>query len=138
VSFCEPSSLSIFSICNETINPLPKQTISEANAQLSRPEDVKISPDGSYCAVTNSDKNNIAFYRFDKHSNSIPDINPFYFLQNPESRLVFPHGLAFSIDEKYLAVTQFGHVQITEEGDIFWNPTTPSSEGIINLYLLNH
>lgn len=137
VSFCEPNRLALFSISNGKIDPTPKQIIAEEAAQLSRPEDVKISPNGSYCAVSNSDQNTVTFYYFDKRTNTISNPTPFYCLQNPEAKLTFPHGIAFSADGNYLAVTQFGHVQIDAAGDIFWDTTLPSQEGAINLYLLN-
>jgi WD40 repeat protein len=139
VSFCDPSFLSIYSIENEMLNPIPRQIIEGINTGLSRPEDVKISPDGTYCAVTNSDKNTITFYGFNKKSNSITDAAPIWTLRNPHARLAFPHGLAFSHDGTYLAITQFGKVWITPEGNILWNKTLPPQAGTINLYRMpNH
>ena len=134
VTFCEPSYLSIYHIKNQKIDPIPTQTIS---AYLSRPEDIKISPNGRYCAVTNSDQNTTAFYSFDPKSNSICENTPFYLLQNPQARLSFPHGIAFSPDGQYLAITQFGRVQTTEQGDISWNPKIKSSEAAVHLYSIS-
>jgi WD40 repeat protein len=131
VTFCEPSCLSIYHIKNQKIDPIPTQTIS---ARLSRPEDIKISPNGRHCAVTNSDQNTITFYSFDSKSNSICENIPFYTLQNPEACLSFPHGIAFSPDGQYLAITQFGQVQTTEQGDISWSHTMKSSEAAVHLY----
>lgn len=137
VAFCDPSCLYIFNIKNQKIDPIPTQMLGEVEARLSRPEDIKISPDGSCCAVTNSDQNTVAFYSFDQKSNSIPESTPFYTLQNPEACLFFPHGIAFSPDGQYLALTQFGPVQITEEGDISWNCQMKSSEAAVHLYSIN-
>lgn len=134
VTFCEPSCLCIYNIKNQKIDPAPTQMLGENDACLSRPEDIKISPDGSSCAVTNSDQNTVAFYSFDPKSNSISESTPFYTLQNPEARLFFPHGIAFSPDGQYLALTQFGPVQITEEGDISWSCQMKSSEAAVHLY----
>lgn len=136
VSFGKPNCLAVFSIQNERIERVPKQIIYGETTGLSRPEDVKISPDGSYCVVTNSGKNSVTFYHFDKYSNTISSNAPFYSLHNPKARLIFPHGIAFSSDGKYLAVTQFGRIQTTERGSIIWDRATPSYEGVINLYLI--
>jgi 6-phosphogluconolactonase (cycloisomerase 2 family) len=136
VSFCEPNGLAVFSIQNEMIQPTPKQILQDVKAHLSRPEDVKISSDGSYLAVSNSDQNTLTFYHFDPSTNSISDSTPFYSLQNPTARLQFPHGIAFSSDGAYLAVTQFGRVQISHDGDICWDQTVPAREGAIHFYQL--
>ena len=136
VTFGSPDSLSIFNIENETISPVPKQIVEGANVSISRPEDVKISADGRYCAVTNSDQNTVTFYNFDRYSNSILQNAPCYTLRNPEAQLSFPHGIAFSPDGRYLVITQFGPIQVQETGDIFWGKDMKSSEAKINLYLM--
>ncbi len=137
VTFTEPSRLIIFQIWDQKIDPIPRQIIEGANTQLSRPEDIKISPDGTYCAVTNSDQDSVTFYHFNKETNSISGSTSFKILSNPEAELSFPHGIAFSSDGAYLAITQFGKVQTTGEGIIIWDPSFPSSEGKINLYQIN-
>lgn len=137
VTFVEPSRLVIFKIWDQKIDPIPRQIIEGANTQLSRPEDIKISPDGTYCAVTNSDQNSVTFYHFNKDTNSISEGTPFKILSNPDAELSFPHSLAFSFDGAYLAITQFGKVQITADGGIFWDRSFPASEGKINLYQID-
>lgn len=135
VSFCKPSCIAIFSIDRGKIDRQPKQIMEGAHTHLSRPEDIKLSPDGSYCAVSNSDKNTITFYHFDKNTNTIANTRPFWSLGNPEAHFTFPHGLAFSPEGSFLATTQFGHVEETSKGSIFWSPILPSQEGAVHLYL---
>lgn len=136
VTFCEVNSLVIFNIEGQTINPIPKQIIQSDD--ISRPEDIKITPNGRYCAISNSDLNTISFYGFDSKSNSIPQNSPFYVLQNPDAQLHFPHGIAFSPDGSCLLATQFGAVNIDKKGDIIWNYRTLSSEAKINLYQIDN
>jgi WD40 repeat protein len=136
VTFSEPSALCIFSIENGEIQPTPKQTLQGADTGLSRPEDVKMSPDGTNCAVSNSTRDTVTFYAFDPKANRIIANCPLWTLANPEAQLSFPHGIAFSPDGTYLAITQFGRVQVTPEGDILWPSTLSPQEGTFNLYLL--
>ncbi|HSW87428.1 MAG TPA: YncE family protein [Rhabdochlamydiaceae bacterium] len=137
VTLCEANSIVIFNIENQAISPVPKQTIQGLNTCISRPEDVKLSPDGSYCAVSNSDRDTVTFYPFDQKSNSILQSDPCYVLQNSDAQFHFPHGMAFSSDGSYLLVTQFGHIHTTEEGDISWDSEMLSSEAKVNLYLMS-
>ena len=137
VTFCELNSLCIFNITNQMIDPIPKQMIGRENTGMSRPEDVKITPDGLYCAVTNSDQNTVTFYYFDQKSNSILQDTPCHTLRNPEAKLLFPHGIAFSRDGVYFAITQFGPVEVAETGDIFWNKKMKAHNASINLYLMS-
>lgn len=134
VTFCEAHSLAIFGIDKQNHSLHSKQIIQSPQAQISRPEDIKISPDGRYCAVSNSDQHTVAIFPFDPKSNSISQATPFYVLQNPEARLYFPHGIAFSRDGSWLAITQFGPVDTTEEGDIAWSSQMDPSAAKINLY----
>ncbi len=133
LTFSEPSALAVLHLDGGKINPVPKQLIEGPHAQLSRPEDIKISPDGTYCALSNSSKNTIGFYLFNKNTNTIEE-SPFYSLANPEAHLTFPHGLAFSSDGLHLAVTQFGQIQVTQEGKIIWQSGFSPGEGAINIY----
>lgn len=134
VTFCDVNSLNVFSIQDQTIHPIPKQTVQGPDTQLSRPEDIKISPDGCYLAVTNSDQNTVTFYLYDAKSNVILQNTPHTVLKNPESNLSFPHGIAFSSDGHYFAVTQFGGIQVTQGGDICWHSKMKSNEAKINIY----
>lgn len=136
VTFCEPSSLAIFQVQNKKINPLPRQVIAGIETGLSRPEDVKISPIGTYCAISNSGKNTLTFYLFNKNSNRIIENTPLWILEHPQAQLSVPHGIAFSSDNKYLAVTQFGPVEFDHNGDVHWKSSMLPQEGTINLYLL--
>lgn len=86
----------------------PKQILNAKDSLVSRPEDILFLPGSDSFAITNSDKDTITFYDYDNASNSITSIYPFYVLQKPEANFSFPHGLSFSPDRKYLAVTQFG------------------------------
>ncbi len=133
-TFAEPPSLGIFSIENETIASKPHQMIEGPRTQLSRPEDVKFSPDQTCCAVTNSDQHTVTFYLFDRESNFILQTTPFQTLQNPESRLHTPHGIAFSSDGRHMAITQFGGITFTSEGDVIWEKTMKAKEATLNLY----
>jgi len=135
VTFSNPSIL-IFHLNRGRIDPLPKQIIQGIHTRLSRPEDIKLDPGGNYCAVSNSDQNTVTFYSFDKDTNTITDPNPFWVLSNPEAQLTFPHGLAFSSDGSYLAVTQFGQIETTPEGNIIWPKKFPPQEGRVNIYSL--
>ncbi len=137
VSFAEPSCLQIFSIQDEKVIATPLQTLIGPHTGLSRPEDVKIAPDGSYCAATNSSGNTVTFYLFNPLSNQITDSTPFWTLQNPDARLFFPHGIDFSYDSQYLAITQFGAVETTPDGNVHWDSTLLPKEGAIQIYLLH-
>lgn len=130
VTFCEPSCVASFYLEGNRIDPSPKQILKG----VSRPEDVKIAPDGSYFAVSNSDQNRITFYSFDKNKNRISDNYPFLFLEKPEADLIFPHGIAFSSDGSYLAITQFGHINLGADGRILWCRGFPSGEASIKIY----
>jgi WD40 repeat protein len=135
VSFTETNSIVIFNIDkNHSIDPIPRQIIQGQETRISRPEDIKISPDGNYCVITNSDQHIVTFYTFDEKSNFIKEPTPCYTLQNPEAQLHFPHGLAFSADGSFLAITQFGSIYITEDGNISWDIQTDPSTAKVNLY----
>jgi 6-phosphogluconolactonase (cycloisomerase 2 family) len=125
VTFCDPSSLSVFRIEEEGIQLPPIQVLEDP--QLSRPEDLKFSSCGALIAISNSDQDTVTFYRF--VSNTFEPM-PFWTLPD----LAFPHGIAFSSDGHYLAATQFGPVSITPKGDVQWNPNLSSKEGLIHLY----
>jgi DNA-binding beta-propeller fold protein YncE len=136
VTFSDANSLAIFNLDrqNQTILPIPRQIIQGAQSKISRPEDVKISPDGSYCAVTNSDQNTVTFYPFDQNSNWITQNTPSCVLQNPTSQLCFPHGIAFSPDGCFLAITQFGQISATSAGHIVWKKEMGPDQAKVHLY----
>ena len=84
---------------------------------LFRPEDIKFSPNGDLCAITNSSTDDVAFLAFDKETRSFEN-HPHSILGSPIAEFNFPHGLAFSSDERYLAVTQFGAVDLDSNGEL--------------------
>ncbi|NGX58669.1 MAG: hypothetical protein K940chlam3_01577 [Chlamydiae bacterium] len=118
ITFTKTNSLGIFPINWEksSINPIPLQEISGPATQLGRPEDIAFSPDGDYCAVSNSSQNTVSFYYFDKWNNRFIGDVPFKILGGEETPLFFPHGICFSHDSKYFAITQFGLVELNAKG----------------------
>jgi len=139
VTFSDANSLVIFNLDRKdaAILPTPQQVIQGQETKISRPEDVKISPDGSYCAVTNSNQHTVTFYPFDKTSNQITQCTPSYVLQNPEALLSFPHGIAFSPDGSFVSITQFGPVNTTKDGDIAWDSTTRADQAKVTVYTIS-
>lgn len=136
LTFSETNSVAIYTIdwSKGKINPTPHQVLSGAATYLSRPEDIKFTVDGEYCAISNSDKDTVTFYAFDREKNYFAKNTPSYTLENPESRLCFPHGLAFSSDGNYLSVTQFGPVQFDQNGDLFsWGKERKESVAIFKI-----
>lgn len=116
VTFTQINSLRVFAIDwdKECIISSPTQEIRGEETKLSRPEDIAFSADGTSCAVSNSAQNTVSFYRFDKINNRFTENTPYKILTN----LLFPHGLEFSPDGRYFAVTQFGLVQCSDRGYI--------------------
>lgn len=120
VTLSETNSVAIYTIDwpNVEVNAIPRQILTGASTYLSRPEDIKFTANGHYCAVSNSDKDTVTFYAFDRENNCFVGDTPSYILENPEAQFCFPHGLAFSSDGKYLSVTQFGPVVFDKKGDL--------------------
>lgn len=138
VTFSDTNSLAIFDLTeqNSKIQSIPRQVIQGPETGISRPEDVKISSDGTYCAISNSDQHNVTFYRFDPICNVITDKTPIYILQNPEADLCFPHGLAFSPDGSFLLVTEFGLIDVSEDGGISWDGTVKANQSRTKIFSL--
>lgn len=137
-TFSDTNLLAIYDLIEqERILTQPRQILNGPETQISRPEDIKISPDGTYCAVSNSGGNTITFYPFDSDKNSIESSAPFYVLNPPEAPLFFPHGIAFSPDGHFLAVTQFGSVGIAPDGNIDLQKKIPPSQAKIRLFSLS-
>lgn len=134
VTFSDVNSIAIFDVQNDKIALKPRQIVQGSHTQISRPEDIKISPNKTLCAISNSDSHTISFYRFDPLSNRITQETPCYLLKNPQAELCFPHGLAFSSDGHYLFVTEFGPVKTSKEGNIEWDNRTPANLAKIHLY----
>lgn len=120
VTLARMNSLAIYIIDWTTarIVSVPKQILNDPAMHLSRPEDIKFTVDGNYCAVSNSTADTITFYEFDKKNNYFPSDIPSYIFETPKAQLMFPHGLAFSSDGNYLSVTQFGKVKFDQNGNL--------------------
>jgi 6-phosphogluconolactonase (cycloisomerase 2 family) len=120
LTFATTDSLAIYAIdpSNRSIIPTPRQVLRGAATQLCRPEDVKFTVNGNLCAISNSNQNRVTFYDFDKENNHFIKESPSFLLANPDADLVFPHGLAFSSNGKYLSVTQFGNVQFDQNDNL--------------------
>ncbi len=136
VTFCDTNSLVIYNLSKKKNKILqkPKQVIQGDETGIFRPEDVKITPDGKYCVLSNSEHHTVTFYPFDKTHNRITQTIPVKILENPEYQLQFPHGIAFSSDGKFMVITEFGEIKITTEGDIVWDHTTSPKEAKFHLY----
>ena len=121
VSFSETDSLAVFSVDvqNGKIDKKPKQIVQGFGTKLSRPEEVGFSADGTCCAISNSSKDNVAFYRFDVRKNQFTSPFPIYTLSLKKQPIVFPHGIAFSKDNNYFIVTQFGSVKTDPQMGVF-------------------
>lgn len=134
VTFSDTNSIAIYAISKETknISKKPYQVVKEG--EIERPEDIKISMDGRLCVISNSSKDTLNFYLFDPNSNYIIKNEPYYVLKNPDGKLSFPHGVAFSPDRLFLVVTNFGSLSINENGEIRRRNTQASK---INIYRLN-
>lgn len=120
VTLAESNSVHVYplDLSNERVIPVPRQVLGVASSLLSRPEDIKFTVDGRYFAVSNSDKDTVTFYSYDRDNNYVVSDIPSHIMENPEAQLCFPHGLAFSPDGNYLVVTQFGPVLFDEQGDL--------------------
>lgn len=138
VTFSDLNSLNIYSLSKnkKTIVQAPRQVIQGDECKISRPEDVKVSADGNYCAVSNSDQNNVSFYSYDKINNLVTQSTPCDILKNPEANFHFPHGIAFSPDGSFLIVTEFGKVDTSAEGNIVWDDNTIPEQSKFNVYKL--
>lgn len=128
VTFSDLNSFAIYDIVDQKILPVPRQTI---QGSISRPEDIKLSSNGKWCAISNSDQDNVAFYLYDQKTNKITQDSPGYVLQP----FCFPHGIAFSSDGTLLVVTEFGVVGNPHIKDTTWDPTTRSRFQIFRIKL---
>lgn len=110
VTMSSENTLMLFDIdpVSTRIDPEPLQTLRNPEARLSRPEEARFSPDGRFCAVSNSTADTLTFYEYDRKKRSFLSPNPVFSLENPEAKLHFPHGIAFSPDGRSLAVSDYG------------------------------
>lgn len=136
VTLADTKSVAVYTIDwpHESIIPIPRQILRGPSTLLSRPEDIKFTAKGNYCAVSNSDKDTLTFYKFDKKNNYFVHDAPSYTIENPEAQLCFPHGLAFSSDGKYLVVTQFGPVVFDQDSNLSsWGNERKDSVAVFKL-----
>lgn len=136
VTFSDTNKLGLFHFDkeNQRILRLPRQVIEGPETGICRPEDIKLSPDGKCCAVTNSEQHTVTFYPYDPLQNCLQQSTPIYCLQNPEGELCFPHGLSFSPDGAFLAITQFGSIHVNSDGGLSWDDSINPYEARIQIY----
>lgn len=120
VTLSETNSAVVLSIDIETgtIAKKPLQLLQGDKTGLSRPEDIAFSVEGNCCAISNSDQDTVSFYSFDPGLNRFSFLKPLYLLGSKKKALKFPHGLAFSADGNYFALTQFGKTKIDKKGNL--------------------
>lgn len=139
VTFADVNSLLIYEIDREhkRILSAPKQIIQGEVTAIFRPEDVKISPNGKWCAISNSNMHTVTFYDYDSKKNCIVNDAPIFILQNPDSQLCFPHGIAFSPDGAFIFITEFGPIITTDEGRILWHSDMQAEKSNTKIYRIN-
>lgn len=139
VTFSDINAVVVYDLNEKMIiDPVPRQLIQGEETKICRPEDIKITADGSHCAVTNSEQHTVTFYPFDKTRNLIMGSTPSTILKNPEAHLCFPHGIAFSTDGAWMAITQFGPVVTTKKGGfkrLHILKAEDSKVGIYNIFI---
>lgn len=136
VTYADMNCICIYEFDHQTsrINPVPKQTFEGEATRLFRPEDIKLSRDGSSITVSNSDADCLTTYAFDSTSNRITGEIPTHVLENPDAHLRFPHGIAFSPNGDLLVVSQFGPLPVASNGDIIFDNKTPRRQAKISIY----
>ncbi|MBM3200906.1 MAG: hypothetical protein FJZ56_00685 [Chlamydiae bacterium] len=114
VSYSNIPKIDVFDLDSETKTLIrePKQTVDLGNIYL--PEDIKFLKDGTAFALSDSLNNQVHFFHFDNSSNTISEATPYFSMKNPESHFDFPHGLAFSPDGSFFAVTGFDQIQLRQ------------------------
>jgi len=136
VSFADPDSLAIYDIAKNKmkVSLKLKQIVTGNATDISRPEDIKISSDGNFCAISNSDKKSVSFFPFDSIENRILNNKPSLILKDEKANFAFPHGLAFSPDGSYFVVTQFGEIEALDNGDVKWSSQAPPDKAKIHIF----
>jgi WD40 repeat protein len=113
-SFAFNGALTIYAFDSDrgTVSSEPLCELKET-PELSYPDDVSFSHDAlsSVIVVPSQVNDTVLFYSFDKGNKRI-DPN-FYAFKNPEAQLYFPHGIALSSDDRYLAVSNYGDDKVT-------------------------
>jgi len=136
VTFSDVNSIQIYNLDLEmgSIQSTPRQIVKGEITGLFRPEDIKMSREGDFLIVSNSEADRVTVYPFDKVANRITQAAPCRILENPVSHLRFPHGIAVSPDGSILAITQFGPLQTTRDEDIVFDIRTPRKQSSITIY----
>ena len=91
------------------IDPDPISVKSE-ELGLQCAEDIKFATDGSFVSITVQVTNEVLFVPFDRQSGQLSD--QISRLSNPTAELDFPHGVAFSPNGKYMAISNYGSDRI--------------------------
>ncbi|MDB5850426.1 MAG: Lactonase, 7-bladed beta-propeller [Rhodoferax sp.] len=140
VTYADMNCICIYEFDRQTgvSDPVPKQIFEGTTTRLFRPEDIKLSRDGSSITVSNSEADCVASYAFDRARNRITEITPTQVLENPDAHLKFPHGIAFSPNGALLVVSQFGPLPVTSNGNIVFGKDTPRRQARINIYRHQH
>ncbi|WP_158211629.1 beta-propeller fold lactonase family protein [Alkalihalobacterium alkalinitrilicum] len=107
-------AFAIYSFDNDkgTVHSNPLYELND-RAEIAFTDDVSFSKDEecSFIVLPSQLHDSLVFYPFDKMNNRVN--TKYYTLTNPIAQLSFPHGLALSSDNKYLAVSNYGDDKVT-------------------------
>jgi DNA-binding beta-propeller fold protein YncE len=118
-SFTHPDTMVVFRLDTERPALEPVQTVEGTALGIARPEDIRLSPDGTLLAVTNNSGHTISLHGFDPRKVRLEVAPPRAVLGAPDVPLTGPHGVAFSPDGGLLAVSEFGPVRLDTKGDVY-------------------
>ncbi|HEX5789548.1 MAG TPA: beta-propeller fold lactonase family protein [Luteolibacter sp.] len=136
VTFSNTHGVAIYGISADSgvIDPKPRQIVTGPATGFARPEDIKLTRDGNFVIVTNSGANTLTFHAFDPATNRITQDAPARIMEDPESGLNFPHGVALSLDGDFMVVSHFGPIETTADENIRFSHETPSNYARITIY----
>lgn len=86
------------------VDNIPSTIIRDKFSELDRPEGVTFSPSGKYIAAANSLIDSVTFYKRIGDHGSVYEKTPAFSIKGKESKLNYPHDIAFSPDGHHLAV----------------------------------
>lgn len=86
------------------VDNTPTTILRDPLSELDRPEGVTFSPSGKYIAVANSLIDTVTFYRRIGDQGANYESTPAFSIQGKNSKLNYPHDIAFSPDGRYVAV----------------------------------